>query len=907
MAFTTKLNLTNDKFFQGASDRLSLTGTTSFGYARFANPAVYIATPTINNALQVPHAGYVTGQTAGLQSQIDYISGVTDTVSGLTVTNAGNISTNAADIVTVSGLTVTNAGNISTNAADIVTVSGLTVTNAADIVTVSGLTVTNAGNISTNAADIVTVSGLTVTNAADIVTVSGLTVTNAGNISTNAADIVTVSGLTVTNAADIVTVSGLTVTNAADIVTVSGLTVTNAADIVTVSGLTVTNAGNISTNAADIVTVSGLTVTNAGNIAVNTSDISNLAAISGLTESALQTANNGLTVDAKNVKLGGNLTGNTTIGLDSGNLCFVSGTATSQFGSLGTILNFNGSCLYLTNSGNDFKLVSRLGSCVDLNASGLTYGGDYSSCFKANTLVTKAYVDSSSGAISASNGLTRVDNNITLGGALTGNTTINGAHNLCLGNVGTNLTELQIHAGSFSSQATGTMGLCSIGNASFCSGTGTTTFDGSCVCVCAGAFYDQSYAGSLTARWLPDAAYVTGLTNSLATSKLSCSDFNSYTGTTDTRLDTIEDDITGNTAAIGVNASDISNLGAISGLTESALQTANNGLTVDGKNVKLGGTLTGATTIDSGLNKFMICSSSLNEYNFQETTQYSTSCTYHDFGNYRTFQQAFAGTGGTTCAVITQAACDTTSSAYSLNQLKHNGWELLHHNGTNGSSICVDNGQMLVSDAINCKGLVYAGDYTGQFDACSLVTKAYVDSAAGGISASNGLTRVDNNITLGGALTGNTTISSTGDVALIVSADFVTCCQSLITFEEDSSHIPSVPSEGMLYYSANSLNFVREFPDVVLQIGEESVMKVANNTGGLITNGSVVYISGSDGTIPEITKAIASDMVNAQNVVGLVTADIADTANGYVTLHGAVRGLNTAGLSGAAGSPVYLS
>ena len=64
---------------------------------------------------------------------------------------------------------------------------------------------------------------------------------------------------------------------------------------------------------------------------------------------------------------------------------------------------------------------------------GLTYGGDYSTCFKANTLVTKAYVDAASGGILANNGLTRAGSYISLGGALTGDTTINGGnHDNCL-------------------------------------------------------------------------------------------------------------------------------------------------------------------------------------------------------------------------------------------------------------------------------------------------------------------------------------------------------------------------------------------------------------------------------------------------------------------------------------------
>lgn len=71
---------------------------------------------------------------------------------------------------------------------------------------------------------------------------------------------------------------------------------------------------------------------------------------------------------------------------------------------------------------------------------------------------------------------------------------------------------------------------------------------------------------------------------------------------------------------------------------------------------------------------------------------------------------------------------------------------------------------MNVTDGIFSKGLVYAADYSTNFSARSIVDKAYVDAQT--VSASNGLTKTANNIALGGALTGTTTISGAQTLSL---------------------------------------------------------------------------------------------------------------------------------------------
>ncbi len=92
--------------------------------------------------------------------------------------------------------------------------------------------------------------------------------------------------------------------------------------------------------------------------------------------------------------------------------------------------------------------------------------------------------------------------------------------------------------------------------------------------------------------------------------------------------------------------------------------------------------------------------------------------------------------------------------------------------------------------------------------------------------------------------------------------------------------------------------------EVTINIGQESLIYVHNQTGETISNGDIVYISGTaHGQHPKITKAKAD--VAVSGTVAMATMDMVDNAHGYVTRFGLVRDLNTGGLT--AGADVYLS
>lgn len=80
---------------------------------------------------------------------------------------------------------------------------------------------------------------------------------------------------------------------------------------------------------------------------------------------------------------------------------------------------------------------------------------------------------------------------------------------------------------------------------------------------------------------------------------------------------------------------------------------------------------------------------------------------------------------------------------------------------------------------------------------------------------------------------------------------------------------------------------------------------VRNTTASTIAKGSVVYLDGSNGTVPSIKNALANADATSARTFGIVEADIATNTNGYVTNQGLLSPLNTSGV--ADGDVLWLS
>ena len=102
-----------------------------------------------------------------------------------------------------------------------------------------------------------------------------------------------------------------------------------------------------------------------------------------------------------------------------------------------------------------------------------------------------------------------------------------------------------------------------------------------------------------------------------------------------------------------------------------------------------------------------------------------------------------------------------------------------------------------------------------------------------------------------------------------------------------------------------TLNLGLKGGTVVLQVGQEEVLRVLNTTGSTLTSGQVVYITGASGQRPTVALAQANTEPTSTKVIGIVTETILNNSQGFVTTAGMVRGVNTSAF--AEGAVLWLS
>ena len=84
----------------------------------------------------------------------------------------------------------------------------------------------------------------------------------------------------------------------------------------------------------------------------------------------------------------------------------------------------------------------------------------------------------------------------------------------------------------------------------------------------------------------------------------------------------------------------------------------------------------------------------------------------------------------------------------------------------------------------------------------------------------------------------------------------------------------------------------------VLQVGQENIRKVTNNSGALISDGRLVMYNGTNGASGRINvKPFTAGFDEAIKLYGVATQSIASNADGIITIAGKVRGLDTTGAS----------
>jgi hypothetical protein len=104
----------------------------------------------------------------------------------------------------------------------------------------------------------------------------------------------------------------------------------------------------------------------------------------------------------------------------------------------------------------------------------------------------------------------------------------------------------------------------------------------------------------------------------------------------------------------------------------------------------------------------------------------------------------------------------------------------------------------------------------------------------------------------------------------------------------------NVATGQLSYNSAEDTIDLTHLNGVTQQIGFETFMRVTNDTGVTIPDGTVVGFTGVNGEI-KVAPYIADGSVPELYFVGVTTFEMVDGATGPVTVYGKVRGLDTTG------------
>ena len=106
----------------------------------------------------------------------------------------------------------------------------------------------------------------------------------------------------------------------------------------------------------------------------------------------------------------------------------------------------------------------------------------------------------------------------------------------------------------------------------------------------------------------------------------------------------------------------------------------------------------------------------------------------------------------------------------------------------------------------------------------------------------------------------------------------------------------NVPEVGQVAWNQAEGTLDLGLVGATLQLGQEYLVRVRNNTTSIITNGTVIMVTGSIGNSGRVTVAPANVTAsNTKQLLGITTEDIAVGADGFCTVFGKVRGINTTG------------
>ena len=104
--------------------------------------------------------------------------------------------------------------------------------------------------------------------------------------------------------------------------------------------------------------------------------------------------------------------------------------------------------------------------------------------------------------------------------------------------------------------------------------------------------------------------------------------------------------------------------------------------------------------------------------------------------------------------------------------------------------------------------------------------------------------------------------------------------------------------EGYFFYDDDkkTITLFNDISNTSIQLAREFRIRACNNTGSTLVDGLVVYVDGVDSECPTISTANAKKY-NTSRIIGIITADIANGAEGEVTHLGEVNDIDTSSVS----------
>ena len=241
------------------------------------------------------------------------------------------------------------------------------------------------------------------------------------------------------------------------------------------------------------------------------------------------------------------------------------------------------------------------------------------------------------------------------------------------------------------------------------------------------------------------------------------------------------------------------------------------------------------------------------------------------------------GSPGTT-DTYTITYTDATTTTYQV----YNGADGAGSGSVNSVAMTVPTGLSISGSPITDSGTL-AVTYTSGYSIPTDTKQGQWDTAYGwGNHASAGYAHAGANTDI---------LSMSGITGGISTADYL---------DLDTAATPTAVVGRLSWDDGNgTANITLKGGNVNLQVGQELVARVYNDSGVALTDGQIVYISGAHGNRIAVKLANAASEATSAGTLGMVTEPIAIGAEGFITIMGTVNGLNTTGLT--AGALVYLS